>query len=148
MSGPDPTQTPAPADMTEQTLPDPAATAPTDPALTGEAGTAPTAVATPSSTDTSTQETEPETEPDLPVEYQDPRLAYQEPRATGTDEDLLTGPPDGAQLTPYDATPDVPAQAQHWLPALQTAASAPGAPAEFQNMLKLVVANINQNNGG
>jgi hypothetical protein len=94
-------------------------------------------------TPTTSSASEPQTEPDLPVDYTDPSTAYIPPQTTGTDADLLTGPPtDGEVGGPYSGASSVPAQAQHWLPALQTAASAPGAPAEFQNMLKLVVANI------
>lgn len=42
----------------------------------------------------------------------------------------------------FGGASSVPQGAQHWLPALQTAANAPGAPPEFQNMLKLVVAQL------
>lgn len=70
-------------------------------------------------------------------------MGYVPPQVSGTEGDMLTGPPmPGEGGGPYSGMPSVPSGAEHWLPALQTAASTPGAPPQFQNMLKLVVANL------
>jgi hypothetical protein len=155
----DPTTVPETADAG---VPTPDTTSPQDPAATGapidapdampaveaaaqedQAAAQPQATSSAPGTPTTSSEPVPQTEPDLPVDYTDPSTAYIPPQTTGTDADLLTGPPtDGESGAPYSGAANVPSQAQHWLPALQTAADAPGAPAEFQNLLKLVVANI------
>ena len=121
----------------------------TDPAVTGEPATAPDASAEPTTAPESGSQT-PSSEPaqptELPVDLVDPSEGYVPPQVSGTDEDLLTGP--GGPPHGYSLAPDVPAGAQHWLPALQTAASAPGAPPEFVNLMRLITSQLGSTQEG
>lgn len=126
----------------------------TDPAVTGEAATAPDASDQPTTAPeaaapeagSQTPSSEPAQPTEEPVDLVDPSEGYIPPQVSGTDEDLLTGP--GGPPRGYSLAPDVPAGAQHWLPALQTAASAPGAPPEFVNLMKLITSQLGSTQEG
>jgi hypothetical protein len=82
----------------------------------------------------------------LPVQTMPQGAGYQQPVMTGTDEDLLYGPDDSGRpdTTPYDTSPAAPPQIRKWLPAFQSAADDPNAPAFFKTMFQAALFHLNQ----